>query len=124
MQDINGTISPYTEGLQQGVVRYQQCEACGAAQTLARYACTTCGSPRLEWRNASGSGTVYATTEVMRAPSDLFRALAPYTIALIDLDEGPRLMAHARQGVAIGERVYAEFFTHEGQALLRFRPVV
>lgn len=122
MQDMNSTTSPYTEGLQRGVVRYQQCAACSAAQTLARYACTTCGSPRLEWRDASGSGTVYATTEVMRAPSDLFRALAPYTIALVDLDEGPRLMAHARQGVRIGERVHAEFFTHGGHALLRFNP--
>jgi len=123
MQDGNTIISAYTEGLERGVVRYQHCGACGAAQTLARYACTTCGSTVLEWRNASGSGTIYATTEVMRAPSDHFRALVPYTIALVDLDEGPRLMAHARQGVGIGERVHAEFFTHEGHTLLRFNPV-
>ena len=124
MQDGNTIISAWTEGLERGLVRYQHCVACGAAQTLARYACTTCGSKRLEWRNACGSGAIYATTEVMRAPSEQFRALVPYTIALVDLDEGPRVMAHARQGVSIGERVHAEFFTHGGRALLRFNPVV
>jgi uncharacterized OB-fold protein len=114
--------APYLDGLAHGELKYQSCAACGAAQTLARYACRSCGSTRLEWRRAKGLGTVYATTVVARAPSAEFRSLAPYTLALVDLDEGSRLMAHAYQGVVIGDRVRAEVFSHAGRKLVRFRP--
>ncbi|QHE84269.1 Zn-ribbon domain-containing OB-fold protein [Hydrogenophaga sp. BPS33] len=122
MDDDKTPSCPYTEGLRNRIVRYQRCTVCGTAQTLARYACTGCGSASLAWHEATGRGTVVAVTVVARAPSDAFRALVPYTLVLVDLDEGPRLMAHAEPGVAIGTRVMAHFFVHEGQPLLRFSP--
>src|ERR687887_382922 len=100
--------APFVEGLNHGLLRYQACRECGAPQTLARYPCRRCGSPRLEWRDSNGRGTVYAIAIVERAPSDELRALVPYTLALADLDEGPRLMGHAAPGLTIGERVTAE----------------
>lgn len=115
--------APYTNGLREGVLRYQHCGACGGAQTLARYACQNCGARgALHWRDAAGTGSVYAVTEVARAPSDAFRALAPYTLVIVQLDEGPRLMGHAASGVRIGERVRAGFFEHQGASLIRFEP--
>ncbi len=115
--------SAFTQGLQAGVLRYQHCTACGAPQTLARYACRQCGSDQLVWHQAQGKGQIYACTVVTRAPSDEFRALAPYTLALVDLDEGFRLMAHASPGVQIGDAVTAEFFEHQGRKLIRFVPL-
>ena len=113
--------APFTAGLRDGVLRYQHCTACGGAQTLARYACQHCGERgALDWRDAAGAATVCAVTEVARAPSDEFRALAPYTLVLVQLDEGPRLMAHATAGVHIGDRVHAGFFDHQGRTLVRF----
>ena len=115
--------APFTDGLREGRLRYQQCAACGGAQTLARYACQHCGERgALQWREATGGATVCAVTEVARAPSDEFRALAPYTLVIAQLDEGPRLMAHAQPGVHIGERVQAGFFAHQGRVLVRFAP--
>jgi uncharacterized OB-fold protein len=114
--------APFLDGLNQGRLRYQACRECGAPQTLTRYACRRCGSARLEWRASEGRGTVYATTIVERAPSDQFRALVPYALALVDLDEGPRLMGHAAPGLTIGDRVAAEFFQSTGHALVRFQP--
>lgn len=115
--------APFTDGLREGVLRYQQCTACGTAQTLARYACQHCGERgALHWRDAAGAATVCAVTEVVRAPSDEFRALAPYTLVIVQLDEGPRLMGHATPGVHIGERVLADFFEHHGRTLVRFAP--
>ena len=113
--------APFLEGLRQGELRYQACSACGAAQSLARYACRRCGSDRLEWRKSAGRGIVYAVTVVARAPSEEWRALAPYALALVDLDEGARLMGHAEPGIAIGDRVAATFFDFAGRKLLRFR---
>ena len=120
--DVKPLSAPYVAGLEEGVLRYQSCLACGAAQTLPRYACRRCGDTRLEWRDSKGRGTVYATTVVTRAPSDDFRPLAPYTLVLVDLDEQSRLMAHAQTGVAIGDRVVATFFRHGERTLVRFRP--
>lgn len=117
------SFSSFTQGLQRGELRYQQCTACGSPQTLARYACRQCGSDQLDWLTSVGTGRVYACTVVTRAPSDEFRALAPYTLVLVDLAEGFRLMAHASPGVAIGDAVAAEFFEHLGRQLIRFVPL-
>ncbi|MCO4890870.1 OB-fold domain-containing protein [Cupriavidus sp. WGtm5] len=116
----NPTPHPYTDGLDAGVVRYQCCNDCGASQALARHACHACGSRQLHWRDAGGLATVYAVTEISRAPTDAFRALAPYTLVLATLDEGPRVMGHAEPGVAIGERVRAGFVRFGEGTLLRF----
>jgi uncharacterized OB-fold protein len=114
-------MSPFVEGLKEGALRYQACNACQAAQTLTRHACRRCGSTRLEWRKAAGRGIVYATTVVSRAPCDDFRALVPYALALVDLEEGARVMGHAAPGIAIGERVVAGYFELAGRNLIRFR---
>jgi uncharacterized OB-fold protein len=112
--------APFLEGLQRGEIRYQACMGCGAAQTLARYACRACGGRKLEWHTARGFGRVYSTTSVARAPSDEFRALAPYTLAIVELEEGPRIMGHATPGVQIGDRVFAHFFEFGERRLIRF----
>ncbi|MBB3011106.1 Zn-ribbon domain-containing OB-fold protein [Cupriavidus alkaliphilus] len=111
---------PYTDGLDAGVVRYQCCDGCGAWQPLERHACRACGCLQLHWRDAGGLATVYAVTEISRAPTEAFRALAPYTLVLATLDEGPRVMGHAEPGVAIGERVRAGFLRFGEATLLRF----
>lgn len=119
-----GALSkPFVDGLESQVLRYQRCEQCGQAQTLARYACQQCGSQSLEWLDAGGTATVRAAAVVSRAPSDDFRALAPYTLVIAELDEGPRLMGHAEAGIAIGTRVQAQFFRHQERTLVRFAAI-
>ena len=112
--------APFVEGLAHHELRFQRCTACGTAQTLARYACAHCGNETLAWETARGTATLHAVTVVSRAPSDAFRALAPYTLVIAQLDEGPRLMAHADPGARIGDRVTAGFFMHDGRTLIRF----
>jgi hypothetical protein len=51
-------------------------------------------SEQLEWREASGRGTVETYTIVTRAVSDAYAADVPYVIALITLEEGPRMMSN------------------------------
>jgi len=119
---MDSSISPFAQGLATGVLRYQRCSACGQALTGQRSACTRCGSTDLLWCDASGSGTVYAASTVYRAPTEAWRALAPYTLVLVDLDEGPRVMAHGAPGLVIGTRVVAQPVLLAGQALMRFVP--
>lgn len=122
-RDFKSLAAPYRQGLAQGRLRYQRCRACNAAQTLAHYACRACGNTDLVWQDAAGTGTVYSMTLVTRAPSEAFRALAPYVLVLVDLDEGPRLFGHGAADLAIGARVAATFFEHAGEQLVRFTPV-
>ena len=53
---------------------------------IPRVCCPHCGSQDLEWAAPSGNGTVYTVTIVRRAEGD-------YTVVLVDLEEGPRLMS-------------------------------
>lgn len=110
----------FWEGCAAGELRWRRCSACATAQTFPRDFCPACGSPDVEWRAAAGTGTVHAVTVVARAPTDAFRTLAPYTILLVDLDEGIRMMAHGEPDLAIGQRVAVTFFAHEDRHLPRF----
>jgi uncharacterized OB-fold protein len=65
------------------------------------------------WVEASGRGTVYSYTVIRQNFSRSFKHLIPYVVALIDLDEGPRLMTNiigcAPEDVRIGAAVRAHF---------------
>lgn len=111
----------FWQGCEKGELRYQQCSGCSRVQFFPRAFCARCGVEQLDWRVSSAQGTVYAVTEVERAPTAEFRALQPYAIVLIDMDEGFRIMAHGELGLNIGDRVRAEFFAFQGRFLPRFR---
>lgn len=117
---------PFIDGILSSTLRYQSCKHCGKPQTLARYMCTYCQSSDLQWKDSCGLGTVQAITEVTRAPTDEFKALAPYTLVIVELKEGFRLMAHAQAGMVIGQQVQSEFFLLGERKLVKFiaHPVV
>jgi uncharacterized OB-fold protein len=75
---------------------FQHCRKCGHRQFPPRLACTRCHSADLDWREATGRGTVYSCTVVHRAPLDAFKADVPYVIAIVELEEGVRAMVNVR----------------------------
>lgn len=87
---------------------YRRCCACDACFYFARPFCAACGG-EVETLRASGDGTLYAITTVTRAPSPEWKNLAPYSIALVDALEGFRFMAHAAEGLAIGDGVRTRY---------------
>lgn len=90
-----------------GACFFQRCTNCGQAITLIRLACPRCGSTQIGWERSVGIGTVFAVTHVHRAPSEAFQPLVPYTLVLVDLHEGPRVMAHGEPALQIGDIVHA-----------------
>lgn len=99
----DATIPDWTRG--EPGVALQRCGGCAHVWYFRRSFCPACGRDAPETFAAGGGGTVHAATVVHRAPDDAFRALAPYGLVLVELDEGPRMMAHAPADLAIGERV-------------------
>ena len=96
-------LATYLRHLERGELAYQFSPTANHAVFFPRVACPYTGSDRLEWRVSKGLGTVYATTFVHP------REGTPYNVALIDMDEGFRLMSRvesaAPQEVRIGMRV-------------------
>jgi uncharacterized protein len=97
------------------------CGPCGKAHWYPRAICPFCGSDKIEWRNASGRGTIY-TFSVMR------RAKEPYAIAYVTLAEGPTMMTNIVDcdfdKLSIGQAVNVVFKdTEGGPPVPMFRPV-
>lgn len=69
-----------------------RCPACDALYFPPREICPTCRSRALESYRLSGRGTVYSHTTIYQAPEG-FEHSVPYVVALIDLEEGPRITA-------------------------------
>lgn len=112
---------PFWDACARGELVYQYCTACSRPQFYPRSLCVKCHSNVLEWRRSSGFGRVYSHTTVHRAPSPAFKGMVPYVIALVDLDEGFRVMLNILgcdpRSVAIGSRVRAVFRESEGHVL-------
>jgi uncharacterized protein len=104
-------LAVYQQHLDRGELAYQFSPEANRAVFYPRVVCPFTGSDRLEWRVSAGLGTIYATT--VTHPRDG----APYNVALVDVDEGFRLMSRvedtAPEDVRIGMRV--KFRVHKPQ---------
>ncbi|MBV7484604.1 Zn-ribbon domain-containing OB-fold protein [Bordetella sp. BOR01] len=102
----------YVQHLRAGELAYQFSPAAGRAVFFPRVRCPYSGQDCLEWRISAGLGTVYSTSVVYPRKGD------PYNVALIDLDEGFRLMSRVviddPMQVAIGQRVRFQAASEEG----------
>lgn len=109
----NADSKPYWDAAREGRLVIRKCKACGELHFMPRHLCPTCWSDELEWVGAKGSGSVHSYTIVRRASDPTFAPLVPYAIALIDLDEGPRMMANIvgedALATRIGDRVEVRF---------------
>ena len=91
----------------------QRCRDCGRFQFYARPFCITCESDALEWVESQGTGTVYSAVTVhLKVLPDIE---PPFVVAVVELDEGPRMTANIVGGDApIGSRVHVGWREREG----------
>ncbi len=120
----------FWDGARQGRLLVQRCKACGTLRHPPGPVCSACHSFEWDAVEASGLGRIYSFV-VMHYP-EVPPFEYPNPIALVELDEGTRLVAQvvgaAPGEVAIGQRVKVEFATFETAdggdiALPQFRPV-
>ena len=123
----DAATAPYWSAAHEQRLVMPRCLDCSRYHFYPRTLCPHCGSARLEWNVCSGRGTVYSYTIVHRAPSPEFAAEVPYVVAVVEIDEGPRLMTNvvgcAPDAVRIGLPVHAVFEDVTPEVtLLKFRP--
>lgn len=85
---------PFWEGCRQGKLLLQYCDACQHYQFYPRLYCVRCGASGQRWVEASGRGTLYSYTVIRQNKSAEFRERVPYNVAIIQLEEGPRMMSN------------------------------
>lgn len=98
---------PYWDAATAGKLVIQECQDCGSKQFYPRNLCMKCGSDRLGWLTCSGEGGIYTYTINHRAPHPYFKDKVPYVVAMIDLDEGVRMMANIQGENALRARIGA-----------------
>jgi len=106
---------PFYEAMQQHKLLIQQCQSCETYQPPAQVICDHCGSNKLIWCEANGKGVIYSFVIFHRSFHPYYDDKIPYTVALVELDEGPRVMGHieakAGQDYQVGSVVTANFKT-------------
>jgi uncharacterized protein len=118
---------PFWEGCQQGKLLLQYCERCRHYQFYPRLYCMQCGFEGLHWREASGQGVIYSYTIIHQNKSPEFINDTPYNVAIVQLEEGPRMLssivdsAPAELQVDLPVSVVFEKVT-DSISLPRFRP--
>ena len=108
LPEINELNAPFWQGLSQGELRLLRCGGCGAHQYPPESFCYECGSRDLSWVAVEGKGTVYSYIVVHQVYHKAFKPYVPYTVAIVQLDEGPHMltaMLELNRNIAIGERV-------------------
>lgn len=118
----NADSQAYWDAARDRKLLIRRCKACGELHFMPRHLCPSCWSNDLEWIGAKGTGQVHSFTLIRRASAPAFASRVPYVVALIDLDEGPRMMANVLGGdalqVAIGDRVTLTFEDRGDGALI------
>jgi uncharacterized OB-fold protein len=122
---VNGDSKPYWDAAREGRLVFKKCRDCGHMQFPPRHLCPKCWSEEAEWVQHSGAGTVHSFTIVHRAPNPAHAARVPYVLAMLELDDAPRMIANIigedALSVSMGDRVEVVFENRDGTALPQFR---
>lgn len=92
--DARGAGKHYWSAAREGRLDLPLCSGCGKLHWYPRVHCPHCGSPDLAWVAASGKGTIHTFTVVRQSGDPYFKTKLPYVLAMIDLDEGVRMMSN------------------------------
>jgi uncharacterized OB-fold protein len=124
---ITAETAPFWKAAASGRLELPVCDACAKPIWYPREFCPYCGSGDVTWTRLSGRGHIYSVSVVRRAPHPAYADAIPYSVAIVELDEGVRMMTNVVtddvDALAIGQPVVAVFDRiADDQAILRFRP--
>jgi uncharacterized OB-fold protein len=118
---------PFFDGSLRGELMLQRCGACSRWMWPVRARCIECFSDDLAWTAARGTGTLYSYTLVHQVFHPGFASEVPYNVAMVDLDEGVRMVTNIvglpDEELRVGMPLVVEFERISDElALPKFRP--
>lgn len=122
LPDMDGVSEVYWKGAAEGRLLIQRCTTCSKLQFYPRGLCIHCGGEP-EWIEASGKGTVHTFTVIRQYHASPFKEKLPYVVAIIELEEGVRMMGNITDcdvdavRIGMGVEAYAVNVAEEGIAV-------
>ena len=119
--------APFFQGCAEGRLQLQRCQQCRDFYFPPRPMCPKCWSTEIDWEVVSGRGTLHSYV-INHRPAPGFAADAPYAIALVELEEGPRLMSNVVDIENTPDKLVLDMplevtFEHRGDVTIpQFRP--
>ena len=111
--DTRNAGAAYWAAAANGVLLLPKCVECARTFWHPRPRCPHCGSDRVDWIESAGKGAIHTFTVVRQTSDPFFSTRLPYAVAMIDLDEGVRVMTNVVQtpldALRIGMRVEVQF---------------
>jgi uncharacterized OB-fold protein len=125
-EDLPAFHEPFWDSVNRREIALQKCDTCGKFRFIPSEICSNCGGESWTWTPISGRGTVYTYTVVHRAPTPAYQADAPYVIAHVEMEEGPRMISNLVRvdpaQVTIGQPVKIDYEDRDGATVFVFAP--
>lgn len=110
---LNDENRPFWEACRNGQLRMQQCDACGHVRFPINHVCPRCLSDAYHWERLSGRGTVFSYVVFHQVYNKAFAQDVPYNVAMVQLDEGPRMYSNVvgvpNDAVKVGDQLLVTF---------------
>lgn len=127
---IDEHSEPFWTAAKEKWLQLPRCNHCGAFHTYFEPWCNKCGKEGVHWERLSGRGKIWANCRFHKAYFSGFEPDLPYNVAMVELDEGPRLVTNivglktgALTEMPIGMAVEAVFDPVTPEVtLVKFRP--
>ncbi len=123
---ISPGAEPFWEHAKQEELFLPFCEACQKPFYYPRRWCPGCFSQNLSWRKMTGKGRIYSFSVIHQSPLPSYQQDVPYVLAIIELDEGPRMMTNVLDcdvnAVHIEMAVEVTFQARGEMKIPQFRP--
>lgn len=119
------SVNSFREGLKESKLLGCVCEGCDNLMLPPRMICNKCGSTDLKEHCFDGKGTIKTKTTIY-VPLTKFQDLSPYTVGIIELDEGPSITGMILgeiDKIKIGAKVEAVYLDEGDGKILAFKLV-
>jgi uncharacterized OB-fold protein len=84
----------FWEGAKDKRLMLPRCNICGQFWFPPSQRCRHCLAADFEWRESAGAGRIYSFVVYHRVYHPAFEGEVPYVVAIVELDEGPRLLTN------------------------------
>jgi uncharacterized protein len=84
-------VAPFFAASAEGRLVVQRCPACGYRRWPPGPMCPQCQTIGNDWADVRPTGTLYSYVTYHRALNPAFANEVPYTVGLVELDDGPRM---------------------------------
>ena len=126
LPEVTPDNQPFWDACKRHELSLQRCQDCGHLR-LPSPICPQCLCMNSEWVGMSGRGRVYTWTTIYQRYHAGFAGELPYNVAMVELEEGPRLITNIvgcdNEDLRIGMEVEVVFEdVTEEMTLPRFRP--